>query len=522
MTSPSLLRLAVVGHTNTGKTSLLRTLTRDPDFGEVRDRPGTTRHVEGARLLVDGVPAIELYDTPGMEDGIALLDYLERLTAPGERLDGPDRIQRFLQSPESRGRFEQEARVLRKLLECDAGLYVVDVRDPVLGKHKDELTLLAACGHPLLPVLNFTHGPRQRLKAWREALARLGLHAIAEFDTVAPALDGEAQLYDKLALLMDTHAPLLAALKADVAQQHQLRREDAMRLIAEMLLDVAAFRLQSEPDDDAVEQATQTLRRRVRERETACVRALLQRYNFNSSVFPAHTLPLEGERWGMDLFHPQAMKDFGLHVGKGMAAGAMAGATLDVFTAGLSLGTATLLGAAVGGLWQGADKLGKRVMGRLQGYREITVNDAVLRLLALRQLALLDALERRGHAAQDPIALADLGHIGEAQMAADPSLATQLKPAHTGEARAMAAHAGAAQEAAEAAGVASGYEQMAAAMSTDEPESARRARWRKQALPDALIEARSQPQWSALSEDFDNGSRRRQAVKSLALALASD
>jgi len=35
------LKLAVVGHTNTGKTSLLRTLTRDVNFGEVSARPST-------------------------------------------------------------------------------------------------------------------------------------------------------------------------------------------------------------------------------------------------------------------------------------------------------------------------------------------------------------------------------------------------------------------------------------------------------------------------------------------------
>src|SRR3546814_12334637 len=86
-----------------------------------------------------------------------------------------------------------------------------------------------------------------------------------------------------------------------------------------------------------------------------------------------------------------------------MAAGAMAGATLDAFTAGLSLGTATLLGAAAGGLWQGADKLGKRMLGKLKGYQELSVDDAVLRLMALRQLALVQALEERGLAAQRPI-----------------------------------------------------------------------------------------------------------------------
>src|SRR3546814_19036330 len=90
----------------------------------------------------------------------------------------------------------------------------------------------------------------------------------------------------------------------------------------------------------ALDATTTTLRRKLRERESACVRALLKRYNFSVRDFPAHALPLEGERWGMDLFHPQALKDVGIHVGKGMAAGAMAGATLDAFTAGLSLGTA--------------------------------------------------------------------------------------------------------------------------------------------------------------------------------------
>lgn len=459
------LKLAVVGHTNTGKTSLLRTLTRNPRFGQVDDNPGTTRHVEGARLLVDGQAAVELYDTPGMEDGIALLDYLDQLAAPGTRTDGPERIRRFLDSPESRRRFEQEARVLHKLLECDAGLYVVDVRDPVLGKHKDELAILAGCGHPLLPVLNFTRSPEQRLTSWREALGRLGLHAIVEFDTIAPALDGEAQLYDKLALLLDRHAAPLMALKNDVIRQRADRHADALRLIAELLVDAAALRLSCPPDHDAVQAATAALRRSIREREAACVAALLKRYNFRSHDFPAHTLPLEGERWGMDLFHPQALKDVGIHVGKGMAAGAMAGATLDAFTAGLSLGAATLLGAAAGGLWQGADKLGKRVLGKLKGYQEVSVDDAVLRLLALRQLALLEALEARGHAAQAPI-----------EIAGSPALTPQEQA---------------------------------------DPDG-----WRSGKLPDELLEARSQPQWSTLADNYQASARHRDVVQALTRKLA--
>ncbi|OWT63477.1 GTPase/DUF3482 domain-containing protein [Candidimonas nitroreducens] len=462
------LRLAVVGHTNTGKTSLLRTLTRDADFGVVRDSPGTTRHVQGARLLVEGQPAVELFDTPGMEDGMALLDYLDQLAQhAGTRLDGPERIRRFLDTPESQRRFEQEARVLRQLLDCDAGLYVVDARDPVLAKHRDELAILAACGRPLLPVLNFVRSPQQRCAAWREALARLGLHASVEFDSVAPALDGEAQLYDKLALLLDGYSGLLRTLKDDIATQRERRRHDALLLIAELLVDAAAWHLATAVDEESLRNATAALRDKLRRREGRCVKALLKLYRFRTADFPQHALPLEGERWGMDLFHPQALKSVGVHVGKGVAAGAMAGATIDAFTAGMSLGAAALAGAAIGGLWQGADRLGKRLLGRVRGYRELGADDAVLRLLGLRQLDLLAALERRGHAAQEGIEL----------------------PRDAG------------------------------AMWLDAAGGAAAAALRKGRLPEEITLARSQPQWSTLSDDYENTPERRRAIAALARHL---
>jgi len=187
------LRLALVGHTNVGKTSLLRTLTRDIDFGEVSHRPSTTRHVEGARLSVDGEALLELYDTPGLEDAIALRDYLEQLERPGERLDAATLLDRFLDSVEARQRFEQEAKVIRQLRASDAGLYVIDAREPVLAKYRDELAVLAGCGRPLVPVLNFVAADGHRADDWRAILARLGLHALVRFDSVAPPADGEAR-----------------------------------------------------------------------------------------------------------------------------------------------------------------------------------------------------------------------------------------------------------------------------------------------------------------------------------------
>ncbi|MGI4839755.1 MAG: DUF3482 domain-containing protein [Janthinobacterium lividum] len=395
--APRPLRLAVVGHTNVGKTSLLRTLTRDVGFGEVSHRPSTTRHVEGARLSVDGEALLELYDTPGLEDAIALLDYLERLDRPGERLDGPARTERFLQGSEARQRFEQEAKVLRQLLASDAGLYVIDAREPVLAKYRDELQVLAGCGKPLLPVLNFVSAADHREADWREALARLGLHALVRFDSVAPPEDGERRLYESLALLLEHSRPALQRLIDDQQAQRVARQASATRLIAELLIDCAACRRSATQEQGPA--AIEALRQAVRQREQRCVAQLLALYAFRLDDATSADLPLTDGRWGDDLFNPQTLKRLGIQLGSGVAAGAAAGAGIDLLVGGLTLGLATIAGAVAGGALQTMRGYGTRLMGKLKGQRELTVDDNVLRLLALRQQQLLAVLTRRGHAA---------------------------------------------------------------------------------------------------------------------------
>ena len=399
------IRIAVVGHTNTGKTSLMRTLTRDSGFGEVSSRPSTTRHVEGTRLLADGQVLVELYDTPGMEDPIALLEVIEAISEQsGERLDGPQRIARFLETTHATERFEQEAKVLRQLLASDAAFYVIDVRDPVLAKHRDELAILGSCAVPLLPVFNFVHTPHTHEATWRETLARLGLHAVVRFDTVAPERDGEQQLYTALATLLYPHRATLEHLITSRQHDARMRHDAALRLIAELLIDVAATRREvAQNDAMALGKAIDTLNAQVRQREQRCVEALLALYQFNPHDIDADQLPLMDGRWEDDLFHPETLRVLGIKVGSGAAAGAAAGVGIDLMVGGMTLGAAAALGALLGGGWQTLRHTGKRLLGKLTGRMELTVNDAVLRLLALRQLHLLKALEARGHAALMPI-----------------------------------------------------------------------------------------------------------------------
>src|SRR5690606_12318955 len=217
------------------------------------------------------------------------------------------------------------------------------------------------------------------------------------------------------------------ALSEDVGVQRERRRNAAFALVADMLIDVAALRISSQTDDDSVKNSTRLMQEKVRQREQTGIKALLTHYRFRPEDYPGQPLPLEGGRWNMDLFNPQALLDTGIHVGKGFAAGAMAGAAVDVFTAGLSLGTAALIGGVLGSVWQGTDKLGKRLYGRLQGYHEITVEDSILRLLAIRAHQLIRALELRGHADMAPVQIS--------MQAAQDELTEQALPEQLQEAR---------------------------------------------------------------------------------------
>lgn len=415
MTQP--LRIAVAGHTNTGKTSLLRTLTRDTKFGQVSGRPGTTRHVEAARLLVKGRVLLELFDTPGLEEPIDLLALLDdQSAASGSRADGPARMQRFLESQPAVDRFEQEAKVIRQMLRSDAAFYVIDARDPVLAKHRDELEILRLCGVPLLPLLNFVSSADARENEWREALAGLGLHAIVRFDTVTPAQDGERVLYNKLASLLDQHSEILQVLIASHQADAQQRQDSALQLVAELLIDVAATCTRVNViEQGALELGIGQLNDQVRRREQVCVERLLSLFRFYPDDLESADLPLpEGRwsegRWQDDLFDPYTLQAMGIKVGGGAAAGAAAGVGIDLMVGGITLGAAAVTGALLGGGVQTLRHYGSGLLSRVTGEKLLRVDDSILLALATRQCQLIRALANRGHAAQHklmPARLAD-------------------------------------------------------------------------------------------------------------------
>jgi len=402
------IRIAVVGHTNAGKTSLLRTLTRRIHFGEVSERPGTTRHVEKIALEVAGRAAVTFLDTPGLEDAVSLREHLAHFAAAPTP---PDRIRAFLQGPEAHGAFEQEAKVLRAMLDVDAAFLVIDVREPVLPKFRAEIELLNSCARPVLPVLNFVRSDASREPAWRELLSAYGLHAVVRFDAAAPFVGAERALYEDLGTLLRDRREQLARIAASLATEATERRSAAAARIAELVVDVTALR-RTVPSDEFNDNTRRQklvadLQATVSTKAQRCADDLLALYGFREGDADEAPLPQLAGRWSMDFFSAEAMKDAGLRLGKGAAVGAAVGVVADLALAGLSLGAATALGATIGGaLSQGFGPMGRKLINLMNDVQELTVEDRVLQVLVAWLLALVHALEQRGHAATGRIAAA--------------------------------------------------------------------------------------------------------------------
>ncbi|MEM8593850.1 MAG: DUF3482 domain-containing protein [Pseudomonadota bacterium] len=383
--------IAIVGHTNTGKTSFLRSLLRQHQFGEVENRAGTTRHVEEVTMRLAGNQRCDFYDTPGMEDAMGVLDELDELL-PSLRNDSVQAIHQFMNDSASYDLFDQEIKVLRQVLQSDVCIYVIDAREAVLGKYRDELQLLALCGKPILPLFNFTQQDNN-MDEWKAMLSNLNLHVVADFDTVMFNQDHEQKLLEQLALLVSDKGPVLKTLMTSKAQQWARRMELAREAIATSLIDLAAWQ-ETYVEDHEMSRRIDEFQNIARQEEQRMVAKLLEIYEFPSDALAYTELDLEAAGWTQDLFDADTWAMYGVDVGSAVARGGAVGFTVDVLSGGLTLGLGTAIGASAGLLM----RKGREWSDKVKGYKVWRLNANCLRLMTVRQQLLLNTISSRRHA----------------------------------------------------------------------------------------------------------------------------
>ncbi|MCO6428958.1 DUF3482 domain-containing protein [Nitrosomonas communis] len=397
----SLLNVAVVGHTNTGKTSLIRTMLRSTQFGEIEDGAGTTRHVERATIFAGNEAILNLHDTPGIEDSHALLRQLQAISSRHKTLSSAEILEKFISTTSIDDPLEQEAKVIRQVLRSDVLLYIIDVREPVLEKYLVEIEVLSKAMKPIIPVFNFIAEHTEELAVWRKKLAAFNIHASLEFDTVAFSFEAEKRLYQKIQSLVELHYDRLQKLINHRAKAWDQLCLSAAKRIAELIVSVACYRENKYRHNDNIADSTaaQKLKDFVRKAEQRCLRDLLGIFNFSENDIALQKIPVSNGQWQLDIFAPGVLKAYGLDVGSAALKGAAAGAGIDLMVGGLSLGAASALGAIAGTGWSTFRRYGKEIKAKIQGTQWLCVDENTLQILYLRQQQLLAKLMHRGHAA---------------------------------------------------------------------------------------------------------------------------
>ncbi len=391
------ISLLVVGHANTGKTSLIRTLLRRQDFGDVSDRAGTTRHVESVKINIEHQTIVTLTDTPGFEDSIGLWDI--RHSDSFRSFQGSDWLRPFCDSHFAQDEFEQEAKILKQLTSTDIILYVIDIRQAPLGKYLDELSLLASANKPIIPILNFSATPSAHLDAWRKVLAERHLHAVVKYDSVAFYFEDEKRLYQSIQSLMPEHYDAVNQLVTSREDAAQLRLTKATNQLAELLIKAASSRLECAQYPPEIAEST-VFENKIRQLEQHYITQLLRLYEFQQADLVVSPLAIQNDRWQQDIFEAQTLKEWGIDTGTSALTGAAIGAGIDVMSAGLTLGTATTIGAILGATWKTGQHYKDTLKSKLTNRHYLCLDNATLTLLCLRGLTAIQHLHQRGHASQ--------------------------------------------------------------------------------------------------------------------------
>lgn len=244
MTTPAQLHLALISHTNVGKTTLARTLI-GVDVGEVRDDAHVTTSSESYRLLSTPLgDELQLWDTPGFGDSVRLY---ARLKLSGNPIGWflSEVLDRYRDQP-----FWLSQQAVKTAREAaDVVLYIVNSsEDPQdAGYLPPEMKILQWLGKPVVVLLNQL-GPPQPFAAEQAEQARWQSHlAIYPIVKSVLALDAFARCWVHERVFYEALAELIPAEKVQAyvrllqswEQANETRLQASMQLIAAQLVAAA-------------------------------------------------------------------------------------------------------------------------------------------------------------------------------------------------------------------------------------------------------------------------------------------
>jgi GTPase SAR1 family protein len=342
--------LAVVGHPNKGKSSIVSALTEQEHIA-ISEISGTTTKAQAFDYKISEKTLYTLIDTPGFQRPRQVLELLQSLQPDAsQRLSA---IKTFIDQYASNPKFNSEIELLEPIVNGASIIYVVDGSAPYSGEYEAEMTILQWTGQARMALINPISG-EQFVEQWQQALKQF-FNVVQVFNPMQSQTDQRDNMLLAMSVLKPEWQTALSSAQQTITLNEQQIRVESAHLIAEYLQSVLAHSEKLPLSKTLPESATREGLKKSYEVYLKSKEAKLQQ---QLRTLYAHSLLLtEMEDIKIDfpeLFDRNHWYIFGLDRKKIIlltsAAGFATGAALD-----LGLGGGTFMtGALIGGLGSAA------------------------------------------------------------------------------------------------------------------------------------------------------------------------
>lgn len=384
--------IAVIGHPNEGKSSVLSTLAED-DSIRVSPTPGETTECQTFPVIIDGREVLRFTDTPGFQNPGRVLSELRKLAESGS-----DCLAEFRRNCGDIKELHDDIELLLPVERGAGIIYVVDGSRPVRNVDRAEMEILRLTGRPRMAIINCKDDNFTHLASWKNEF-RQNFNANRVFNAHRATYAERILLLEALQSIDQDWQPILAEVVTAFKKDWASRNSMTVDILLALLDDCLSYHLVSptRPQDD-----TELLRQQLahnycqtivsKEQEAHKKIRALFKHNIFQYQLPQHSILHE------DLFDEKTWHLLGLTKKQltlaGSLGGAALGAGLDLAAGGITFGVFTTLGGAAGALGAllGGEKLSKEAnfLGIQLGGEQIQVgpntNIALLFILINRTL----------------------------------------------------------------------------------------------------------------------------------------
>jgi len=270
----SLIRIALVGRTGGGKTTLITTF-RKAYSGLIGDKANTTKEAKHHKPIDHESLQAIFVDCPGFLNAVKMKDYFRAKTK------GEAEILEFEQNCiDDNIDISFDKRALKALEKSDVVLYIGDGRIAPENSHEQELQIVQKIQTKVIGVLNKIilyekekgqEGAKNRINQWQKIFTKNGVQKMVVFDPHWDKPSKVIEIYDAVLTILPPEKKhrFETGLENFKARQQEINQK-AYELLAEEVLLLKSQKIEEEKVDNP-EETKKNLEKRILELLKKCV-----------------------------------------------------------------------------------------------------------------------------------------------------------------------------------------------------------------------------------------------------------